>query len=74
VKNPRPPLRGDLLVEDLVAAYPELIGPLANRGVVCLVCGEPYWGTLEELAAAKGITDIAGLLRDLTIDLAQGPI
>jgi hypothetical protein len=63
-----------MLVEDLVATYPELIGPLANRGVVCLVCGEPYWGTLEELAAAKGITDMKKLLRDLTIDLAQGPI
>ncbi len=73
-KKSRPRLSGDLLVEDLVADYPELIGPLANRGVVCMVCGEAYWGTLAELATAKGISDISGLIRDLEMDLAQGPV
>ena len=70
----RPPLTGDILVEDIVDHYPELIGPLAHRGVVCMVCGEAYWGTLEELAASKGIEDIDGLIKDLRMDLAQGPV
>lgn len=70
----RPPLSADILVEDLVEAYPELVGPLAFRGVVCIVCGEAYWGTLEELAASKGITDMDGLIKDLRMDMAQGPI
>lgn len=73
-KRSRPPLSGDLLVEDLVAEYPELIGPLANRGVVCMVCGEAYWGTLAELASAKGISDVPGLIRDLEMDMAQGSV
>ena len=61
----RPPLSADTLVEDLVEAYPELIGPLISRGVVCIVCGEAYWGTLGELAASKGITDMDALIKDL---------
>ena len=70
----KPPLTEDMFVEDLVEAYPELIGPLANRGVVCLVCGEAYWGTLKDLATKKGITDVKALIDDLRMDLAQGPI
>lgn len=73
MKN-RPPLTEDIFVEDLVTAYPELIGPLANRGVVCIVCGEAYWGTLKELATGKGITDMEALIRDLKMDMFQPPI
>ncbi len=72
--NNRPPLREDIFVEDLVEAYPELIGPLAFKGIVCIVCGEAYWGTLKELAASKGITDMEALIKDLRMDMAQGPI
>jgi len=70
----QPPLSADILVEDLVEAYPELIGPLAFRGVVCIVCGEAYWGTLGELAASKGSPDMAALIKDRRLDMAQGPI
>lgn len=69
-----PPISEDILVEDLVEHYPDLIGPLAHRGVVCMVCGEAYWGTLGELARSKGIQDVAGLIRDLKMDAALGPI
>lgn len=61
----RPPLTKDILVEDLVEAYPELIGPLLHEGVVCMVCGESYWGTLEELAQSKGIADTDELIASL---------
>jgi hypothetical protein len=45
----------DINVEALVEAHPEAIGFLAERGIVCIRCGEPYWGTLRELAAGKGL-------------------
>lgn len=49
-------------VEDLVRAHPQAGGFLADRGVVCIRCGEPYWGTLGELMAAKGIAEPAALV------------
>jgi hypothetical protein len=45
----------DINVEALVEEHPEAIGFLADRGIVCIQCGEPYWGTLRELAASKGL-------------------
>ncbi len=42
-------------VEMLVTAHPAAIGFLAERGVLCVVCGEPFWGTLGELMAQKGL-------------------
>lgn len=39
--------------EEMVERYPEVVRPLADRGVFCVVCGEPVWGTLEELARKK---------------------
>jgi hypothetical protein len=27
------------------------------KGIKCLVCGEPVWGTLEESAKSKGFSD-----------------
>lgn len=50
-------ISGDEPVEELVKAYPEAVGFLAERGVVCIRCGEPYWGTLRELMEAKGMHD-----------------
>jgi hypothetical protein len=45
----------DVNVEALVEEHPEAVGFLAERGIVCIRCGEPYWGTLRELAAGKGL-------------------
>jgi hypothetical protein len=30
---------------------------LLKRGIQCLVCGEPVWGTVEELARGAGLSD-----------------
>lgn len=46
---------GSIFIEDLVNNYPELIGPLSEMGIVCIACGEPVWGTLEELINSKGL-------------------
>jgi methionine synthase II (cobalamin-independent) len=48
-----------ITIEELVGRYPGSVKFLINRGLPCLVCGEPTWGTLEELAKDKGWTDTA---------------
>ncbi len=55
----------DILIEDLVRELPESVRTLSERGIVCIRCGEPYWGTLKELAAEKGITDLQPVLEEL---------
>ncbi|MDD3567096.1 MAG: hypothetical protein PHT92_01725 [Bacteroidales bacterium] len=47
----------DILVEDLVEELPDSVLFLRERGLVCILCGEPVWGTLNELAKSKGFTD-----------------
>ncbi len=54
-----------LPVEELLEAYPQAAGFLADHQVVCVVCGKPYWGTLGELMAHKGVADPDGLLKQL---------
>jgi len=44
------------LVEDLVEELPDSVLFLRERGLVCILCGEPVWGTLNELAKSKGFT------------------
>ena len=44
-------------IDDLCQAHPELVGFLIEHGLPCVVCGEPFWGTLEELARDKGWDD-----------------
>jgi hypothetical protein len=57
-------------VEELVADYPAAAGFLADHHVVCIRCGEPYWGTLGELMAAKDIPAPDALLAELNAFLA----
>ncbi|MBN1541427.1 DUF1858 domain-containing protein [candidate division KSB1 bacterium] len=55
------------LIEDLVREYPVAVRFLMERGVRCLACGEPVWGTLESAAREKGFTveEIDRLVEDL---------
>ncbi len=52
----------DITIEELVSRYPESVRFLLQRGIRCLECGEPAWGTLEENAQEKGY-DAAALER-----------
>ena len=36
----------DSVIEDLVTDYPDSITFLMEKGIRCLRCGEPIWGTL----------------------------
>ncbi len=62
----------NVTVDALLEAYPQAAGFLAERQVVCIVCGEPYWGTLGELMANKGIADPEALLQELRDHLGAG--
>jgi hypothetical protein len=57
-------------VEELVAQYPAVARFLARRGVVCVVCGDPFWGTLGALIAQKNLPDPAAIIADLNDFLA----
>ncbi len=47
----------DTRIEELIHAAPGVVGFLIQHGLPCVVCGEPFWGTLEELAHQKNWTD-----------------
>jgi len=47
----------DITIEDLVEDYPKSVNYLSEKGIRCIKCGEPIWGTLEEACKEKGFTD-----------------
>ena len=61
----------ETLIEEIVEQYPELIRPLREFGVVCIRCGEPIWGTLEQIATEKGIEDVDGIVTAMNRILAE---
>ncbi|OGU66416.1 MAG: DUF1858 domain-containing protein [Stygiobacter sp. RIFOXYC12_FULL_38_8] len=44
-------------IEELVKVLPEAVAYLSDKGIRCLRCGEPVWGTLEAAAKEKGFTN-----------------
>jgi len=60
------------LISDLVEKYPQIVSFLAGKGLHCIVCGEPVWGTVGELAQDKGFSkeETAQLIQKL-IDFIQ---
>jgi len=44
-------------IDDLIRQYPDAVGYLIKKGLPCVVCGEPFWGTLAELAGQKGFNE-----------------
>lgn len=47
----------EIFIEDLVADFPESVTYLMEKGIRCIRCGEPSWGTLESAAREKGFND-----------------
>jgi methionine synthase II (cobalamin-independent) len=63
-------------IEDLVEVLPASVNYLAEKGIKCIACGEPIWGTLEEAAREKGfeeqeIQEFVMDLNELLINLHQ---
>lgn len=44
-------------IEDLVTILPESVNYFMEKGIRLLICGEPIWGTIEEIVMAKGFTN-----------------
>ncbi len=61
----RPRISKEILIEDLVEAHPEAVPILREFGIVCIQCGEPIWGSLEEAAREKGIENIDEVVKKL---------
>jgi len=47
----------EIYIEELVDLIPESVVYLREKGIRCIACGEPIWGTLEEAAKDKGFTE-----------------
>jgi len=52
-----PEITKEILIEELVDTYSFSVRFLMEKGIRCIMCGEPIWGTLEEAAKEKGFSD-----------------
>ena len=57
----------DITIEELVEEIPGSVKYLMEKGIKCIACGEPIWGTLEDAAREKGFNnkDIERFVSDL---------
>ena len=65
----------EISIEELVENYPFAVRFLAEKGIRCIACGEPIWGTLEEACIEKGfsVEAIEAVIRHLyNISLIHG--
>jgi hypothetical protein len=60
----------DIHVDDLLHRYPQLNVFLSRRGVVCVQCGEVFWGTLAELINSKGL-DVDTIVAEINEELGK---
>ena len=58
-----------IAIEELVDILPAPVTYLSKKGIKCIACGEPIWGTLEEAAREKGFRDqeILVFVRELNV-------
>lgn len=47
----------NITIDELVNTYPESVNYLMKKGIRCIRCGEPIWGTLESASLEKGFSD-----------------
>ena len=53
----KPEITKEIPIEELVNNYPFSVKFLMEKGIRCIMCGEPIWGTLEEAAKEKDFSD-----------------
>lgn len=63
----KPEIKSEIQIEELVNNYPFSVKYLMEKGIRCIMCGEPIWGTLEEAAIEKGFTkeDIDSIVKEM---------
>jgi hypothetical protein len=57
-------------VEELLEKYPQANRFLMKRGVICVQCGETYWGKLGDLIDEKGL-DKEKIIAELNAEFSQ---
>ena len=69
----KPEITKEICIEELVENYLFSIRYLSKKGIRCIACGEPVWGTLEEAAREKGFddSDINAFIEELRIMAKQ---
>ncbi|MBW6490931.1 MAG: hypothetical protein K0B15_07010 [Lentimicrobium sp.] len=65
----KPLISKDITIEDLAYHYPASTGFLLEKGLQCIICGEPVWGSLHELAQDKNLND--NQINDLITELNE---
>ncbi len=60
-------------VEEILTEYPSLSRTFIELGMPCLVCGEPFWGTVAELSKQYGANseELIGRLNDKISELDE---
>lgn len=57
LKNTKMLITKEITIEELVESVPDSVNYLMEKGIKCIACGEPIWGTLEDAAKEKGLND-----------------
>ncbi len=60
-------IKKDTYIENLIDDLPESIEYFLGLGISLLVCGEPAWGTIEELCLGRGLD--SAMIDEILIDL-----
>lgn len=65
----KPEITKDILIEELVNEYPFSVRFLMEKGIRCIMCGEPIWGTLEEACQEKNFSekDIENIVNEMKL-------
>ncbi|MBN1426496.1 DUF1858 domain-containing protein [Candidatus Fermentibacteria bacterium] len=66
------PITAETPIQWIVDTWPEAMHWLLQRGVVCVQCGDPFWGSLGELLSLKGVEDPERLIFELNRHVAGG--
>ena len=62
----------DTDIEDIINDYPELVCPLKDYGIACIICGELVWGTLKEIAKLKNIQNLVEIIDAMNNIIKKG--
>ncbi len=49
-------ITANISIEELVRLYPQSVHWLRERGMICIVCGEPVWGKLGDFLAKNNFS------------------
>ena len=60
-------------VDQLLSKYPALSQTFIEFGLPCLVCGEPFWGTIAELASRHQVNtdELVKKLNEVRIEIYE---